>query len=774
MKLAFVFPPMIVDGRTVDFPNVWTSSRGTTGSEVVVLAYAKEMAARGHQVALYIQDPNVHEWEGVRLKQLHELPGDSESVDAILSLVDVNIFKKCSRRPLRAVFQQLSNFSYADRDFDEHVDLYISNSEPNRRHFEELYPQTVGKWVTVPNGCYPEEYPRVEKTPGLCAYTSSPDRGLHVALQEWPKIRKAVPHAELRVYYFALQRYLEEWRGRTEDPTRMSRDVREILRRAQYTDNALNVLTKHGVRVMGATSRAQLAKDLSETEVLAFPCDTVTWTETFSCATLEGCAAGALPVISDVDAFAEIYGEHVPMVKAPAIENAAEWRELVIRALTDKPWADAWRSKARALAEAHAWPLLAEKLDAVVSGAVASKPRPTAAPRIHPKVAIDLILSRDAASGKDIDPADLDAGWVGGGSRTGCLGLAKALAKRGDYDVRVHSTFTRVADVHGMRCVPIGHSWQPRDVVLAYYDTKPLSGMGRGALRIASHHTYLPPALWGSGWAFDWMDVNTAPSMHAVRTLKALYDPLGRWEHLPNGLSDERVVRHPVAGRVIYHTTADRGLHRLLQAWPQIRAAVPRATLHVVGKALDHATHGYSGVPTGSVRERHNRALVDAIPIAQAAGGVSFLGSMPRAEVLRELSEASCFAFPAEVQGACETFSISIMECLLAGVPVVLSPVDALEEMYGYDTESGVYMVRREASGGPDMKDFVASVVSVLYGGIQAGERAALGRRYASRFSFESEAEALHGIIHGTAQTAASAPAPSRRRPLPLVQAAAE
>ena len=751
MKLAFIFPPMIVDGRAVDFPNVWTSSRGTTGSELVVLAFSREMAKLGHEVALYIAQPNVRAWSGVKIRPLHDVVTDSEDVDAVLSLVDVNILRKVSPRPLRLCFQQLNNFCYGEDGFEEFVDLFVAPSHANAKLFARDYPKTAGRWGVIPNGCYPDEYDAVAKTPGLCAYTSSPDRGLHVALQEWPRIRKAVPGAELRVYYFALQRFLAEWRGRAEDPTMMSRDVRELVRRGHYIDHAITRLAGHGVRVMGATSRRQLAADLSRTEVLAFPCDTVNWTESFSCATLEGCASGALPVISDTDALGEIYGGSVPMVHKPAIEHAAEWRDLVIRALTDKPWADEWRQKARKLAEAHAWPTLAAKLEKTIVEAIAAKaPRPQAK-RARPKIAIDLILSRDAASGQTINPKDLAEGWVGGGSRTGCIGLAKQLAKRGDYDVRLHSTFTRVADMAGIRCVPLSHSWQPRDVVMAYYDTRPLSGMGRGALRIASHHTYLPPALWGSGWAFDWMDVNTAPSAHAAKWLKATYDPLGRWEVLPNGVEDEGVVRNPVPGRVIYHTTADRGLHNLLRAWPEIRAQVPNATLHVVGRALDHVAHSFDGVPSGSVREKHARLLVDAIPIAEAAGGVTFTGGLSRECVLQELAEASCFAFPADVQGACETFSVSIMECLLVGIPVVLSPVDALDEMYGYNTDSGVIMIGRDGYGRPRMHDFTQAVVDVLQGAdyMSLQRRSAKSRRYAQRFSFEAEAEVLHQIIMG-------------------------
>lgn len=757
MRLAFLFPPMILDGRAIDFPNLWTASRGTTGSEVVVLAFAKEMAARGHEVALYIPGPNAREWDGVRLRPFHDIVRDADDVDAVCSLVDVNILRKLSPKPLRLVFQQLSNFSYGEPGFDEFVDVYVNNSEPNRRHFERHYPQTVGKWVVLPNGCYPDEYKITTsdyKTPGLCAYTSSPDRGLHVAFQEWSRIRRAVPHAELWVYYFALQRFVAEWRSRAEDPRIMSPDVVELVRRAHYIDHAIPVLEKHGVRVMGATSRAQLAADLSRTEVLAYPCDTTAWTETFSCSTLEACAAGALPIISDVDAFGEIYGGHVPMVKSPAIAHAREWSDLVIRALTDKPWADEWRAKARALAEAHAWPKLAANLETIILDGIAKKPAPVITKRAKPKIAIDVILSREAASGQQIDPEDLSAGWVGGGSRTGCIGLAKALAQRGDFDVRLHSTFPRVAEVHGMRCVPLEHSWQPRDVVLAYYDTKPLSGMGRGTLRIASHHTYLPPALWGSGWAFDWMDVNTAPSDHAMRWLRQTYDPMGRWEVLPNGLEDEGVLWKPVPGRVVYHTTADRGLKHLFRIWPDVRRAVPYATLHVVGRVHEQLKGAFDGVPTGCVRERHARDLIDAIPIAEAAGGVTFTGGLPRAALLRELSEAACFAFPAEVQGACETFSISIMECCLIGIPVLLSPVDALSEVYG--PTSGVTLVGRTESGGPDMAAFSWQLIELLRDPSAFAWNSSVERTYAKRFSFEAQAERLTEIILGAPSQAKS------------------
>lgn len=398
MRIAFVFPPMLVGGRPVDFGHVWGSPRGLTGSETQLLCVAKEMAARGHDCSLFIEDPNAESWEKVQIKDLRGVAechgamfGRSISNSAeplyeiVVSALDCNVLKHVPKPdnggPLRVCFQQCNDFRYGESGWRDWTDLIVLPSHAHRRMFVDptVRPALAGlggwlpakKVAVVPNGCYPEEYGSArevidrQRIRGKCVYISSPDRGLHIALQEWPAIRRAVPWATLDVYYYSLESFRAMYRGQKED-SNWNAEWKEWLRRSQYIDQGLDALAGHGVRAIGPVGRTALVEVMKQAEVLAYSCDVISWTESFSCATLEGCASGALPIISEIDCLGEVYGAAVPTVReVRSKEGAAGWRELVIKTLTDRPWADEHRRKARALAETMTWRDVAEKMEKV-------------------------------------------------------------------------------------------------------------------------------------------------------------------------------------------------------------------------------------------------------------------------------------------------------------------------------------------------------------------------------------------------------------------------
>jgi glycosyltransferase involved in cell wall biosynthesis len=356
VKLAFVFPPGLLNGRTLDFTNLLGDKRGTTGSEIVALAFPSEMAARGHDVTLFVEKFNADGYSlkgksPVTLRQFMELRECSSQYDAVLAVCimnDVDLFQKIDPRCVRVCFQQVNDFKFASKGFQDFVDIFIA---PSAAEVEYLKPWPIDpkKWIVIPNGCYPEDYLTDEKVPGRCVYLSSPDRGLHNLLEQWGAIKSAIPYAELKIFYHGLQEYLSAEQG----------DRRHVPR----IESIKRHLNQPGVTVCGAVSRAELARELSEAETLTFPVDCLDWTESFSCATLEGCASGALPIIVGADAMGDIYKGAVPTVPPPARDHLDEWTALVIRALTVPPWTESWRRKARTFAEMHAWPVLAEKLE---------------------------------------------------------------------------------------------------------------------------------------------------------------------------------------------------------------------------------------------------------------------------------------------------------------------------------------------------------------------------------------------------------------------------
>ena len=199
MKIAFVYGPMSLGNRPIDFPNVWSSSRGLTGSELSCICLSKEMAKMGHSVSFFIPGPNAVEFDGIPLRDYANLSSESGGYDAVCSWNEPDALRGVSPKAVRLVNQQLNDFRYCQSGFDDFVDLYTS---PSQSHMDFIRTQTPSphKWSVLPNGCDPSQYGS-SKVPGRVIYASSPDRGLHLLLQAWPAIKKAVPHAHLRVFY---------------------------------------------------------------------------------------------------------------------------------------------------------------------------------------------------------------------------------------------------------------------------------------------------------------------------------------------------------------------------------------------------------------------------------------------------------------------------------------------------------------------------------------------------------------------------------------------
>jgi glycosyltransferase involved in cell wall biosynthesis len=385
MRLAFIYPPRLVGGRPIDFGNVWNSPRGLTGSETNLLASAKELVGLGHEVVLFIEAPNAHSWDGVDLCDLAELPRTASAFDAVIVGFDVDWLREVSQPgPLRVVIQQCNDFAFAKPDFRDFVDAYVlpSHAHVKSQTDPAIRPELARlggylepeKCEVQPNGCYLEAYDRLEvaREAGRCVWMQSPDRGLHLVAQEWLPIKRAVPHAELRVFYYSLDSYRSQYRGA--DVKQVGDPVwRDFAKRAQYIDDALTKLAPFGVKAIGPISKDQLARELKEAELLLYPCDPVQWTESFGCSVLEGCASGALPVISDVDAFGEIFGGYCPMVKSPARNHMAEWTSLVISRLKNKGLADMERAKARKLAERLTWKNAGMVLEGILERRLAAR-----------------------------------------------------------------------------------------------------------------------------------------------------------------------------------------------------------------------------------------------------------------------------------------------------------------------------------------------------------------------------------------------------------------
>ena len=378
--------------RRGESPGLYDDPRGLTGSEYGVIRVAEELAAMSHDVTLFTHTSDT-EWHGVKLRPL-EARGESE-FDVAISWSEPDTLREV-RAKVRVLYTMLNTWSYVQPGFQDHFDLGIAvspahldkilhdwrgvGSDANGQPLAE-YVADPAKWTIVPLGCDPkqldpERWREVVPTPGdeayaykftgnatpkvagKVVYASSPDRGLHWLLQEWPAIKRAVPHATLHVYY-----RLGDWLP-TFDTTTYFPPIEPNRAIVTYVRECLRRFQEHGgmgVTVHDSVSRNEIHRELASAEVLGYPCSTMSWSEGFSCTILEACAARSCPITTDCDALGSVYGEALPLVKREG-DWVPAWRDNVIRALTDAEWRDEVNQTARALGEKLTWRKTAEGL----------------------------------------------------------------------------------------------------------------------------------------------------------------------------------------------------------------------------------------------------------------------------------------------------------------------------------------------------------------------------------------------------------------------------
>lgn len=393
MRLAFLYGKFSIGQRPFDFDNLYTSPRGLTGSEISCIEYAREMKARGHEVMLVVGQPiEPRTWNGLEIRPLQD-PQVVAGCDAVLSWNEPDLLRDIPKGPIRLVNQQLNDFAYCRPGWEEFVDVVTS---PSAHHLEYLKKQAPGvrAWDVLPNGCDPSQYQEGHRVPGRVIWASSADRGLHRLLEMWPSIKARVPHASLRCFYNFQTADFDELEsvGPNVHP-----DLLEIAQRKRYIQYATARLAgpKWDVEHVGSVGRERMAREFEKAEVLAYPCDTIRYTEGFSVTTMEACASGCLPVITDADSLGHIYGGAAPMAHMALpftahnpmnskIDGKAfpggftdtvreRFVDLVVRGLNDEAWRSEQVAKCKALAAEHAWPVLAQRLEGLLASASASR-----------------------------------------------------------------------------------------------------------------------------------------------------------------------------------------------------------------------------------------------------------------------------------------------------------------------------------------------------------------------------------------------------------------
>jgi glycosyltransferase involved in cell wall biosynthesis len=184
---------------------------------------------------------------------------------------------------------------------------------------------------------------------------------------------------------------------------------------------------------------------------------------------------------------------------------------------------------------------------------------------------------------------------------------------------------------------------------------------------------------------FDYADTIVVPSAWLANRTSALYGVSGeKYQVVPNGINFkawndfEKSVRDP--NKLVYASSPDRGLERLLRMWPHILERLPNATLDIY--------YGWDGMDAiikmgGPIAERlimFKARINDLIDRLNEEHGkkIEWKGRVSEKVLRRVVSSAGAMPYPANFN---ETFGIVFQQALSVRTPPVVSQMGALADL---------------------------------------------------------------------------------------------
>lgn len=361
LKIGIILGDFSIGKRLLDFNNLWTSTRGLTGTDLAFVRVAEEFQKLGHEVELFTAcSTPIGLYHGMRIRSTADIVKiDNEKFDAVINFNEPNLFIGMEK-PFKLLYMMLNDFSFVLPEFDQWTDHYVGVCQEHTNYVANNS-NTNGKWSVVPLGCDPDKY-KDKRIPGKVIWCSSADRGLHWLLSQWSTIKCAVPNAFLKIFYHFSYIDLEK----VEDNQTHHPHVTEMAQRIRYIKKAVKELAHLDVEHVGSVSRERMQTEFSEASVFGFPCDTVAFSEGFSVSTLEAHASHTVPVITDADCLGGIYQNSGCVMVNDIKDNLDIFTQKMIQALTDQEFANQKIKKSREFAKQHTWTQTAQQLETII------------------------------------------------------------------------------------------------------------------------------------------------------------------------------------------------------------------------------------------------------------------------------------------------------------------------------------------------------------------------------------------------------------------------
>ena len=352
------------------------------GGETAMLYAAFELAARGHDVTCAFRC-KPQKYRGVTFHPTADIETllYDEDWDAIVSWDNVEPLLPLQGEGIRLICSNQMNGISPLAQHNQEI-LFVSPSRTHARLMHHRYGIPLEHFSAIPNAVDPSWYDfGATRNPFSVMYASSPDRGLHHLLQLWPQIRTREPRAELHVYY-EISRWLSMCESIPYIAPEMA-GLAKMIRRFRYSLDASD-----GVFWEGAVHPRQVARDMCRAGVLAYPCETIFFTEGFGTTPMQAHIAGMRVILSDTDAFPDVYGSGpgldepagLPLVGSageanpliPRTEIPAEFAPRVVEAMRSMVGREGWAwsspASARQLADRYSWTRVGAMWEEVIRG----------------------------------------------------------------------------------------------------------------------------------------------------------------------------------------------------------------------------------------------------------------------------------------------------------------------------------------------------------------------------------------------------------------------
>ncbi len=227
-------------------------------------------------------------------------------------------------------------------------------------------------------------------------------------------------------------------------------------------------------------------------------------------------------------------------------------------------------------------------------------------------------------------------------------------------------------------------------------------------------------------WAFRRAQIGCVSAFTARSAARSI--PGARPFVILNGVDSERFAALPVLnkqGNTILTVGAvkpRKGTLTLIQAMPEVCAAIPTAQCHIIG-SLD-----LEPVYVASLRAEIERLKLGEV--------VTLAGRVPMDDLMRAYAEADVFAFPSiSDDWKFEGFGLAALEASAAGLPVVAASGSGVEDAVR-DGETGILVPPKDSAA------LAAALIDLLSDTEKRQRMAAAGRTWAKTLTWDRAAKA--------------------------------